>query len=131
VISLCAKLEAELAEFPPAEAAEFLADLGIAEPALHQMIHAAYRALSLISFFTVGSDECRAWAVRENSLAPQAAGAIHSDLERGFIRAVVVSYDDLRTTGGMAAAKLAKRVREEGKNYMVQDGDVMEIRFSV
>lgn len=131
VISVCAKLEEELAELPAAEAAEFLADLGIEEPALHRMIRAAYDALSLISFFTVGSDECRAWTVHRNSHAPQAAAVIHSDLERGFIRAVVVPYHDLHTAGTMAAAKLANKVREEGKGYVVQDGDVIEIRFCV
>jgi GTP-binding protein YchF len=134
VIPLCARLEAELAELmalDPTEAAAFLTDLGIAEPALGRMIHAAYRALALISFFTVGQDECRAWMVRKDSRAPQAASVIHSDMERGFIRAVVVAYEDLRRAGDMAAAKKANRVREEGKNYIVQDGDIIEIRFNV
>jgi len=131
VVSLCAKVEEELAELPMEDAAEFLADLDIAEPALNQMIRAAFDALSLITFFTIGNDECRAWTVRRDAPAPEAAGAIHSDLQRGFIRAVVVAYDELRAAGDMAAAKQANRVREEGKNYQIKDGDVMEIRFSV
>jgi GTP-binding protein YchF len=131
VVVLCAKLEEELAQLSLEEAAEFLADLGIAEPALNQMIRASFAALSLVTFFTIGHDECRAWTVRRDAPAPEAAGAIHSDLQRGFIRAVVVAYDDLRAAGDMAAAKRTNRVREEGKNYLVKDGDVMEIRFSV
>jgi GTP-binding protein YchF len=131
VVVLCAKLEEELAQLSLDEAAEFLSDLGIAEPALNRMIRASFAALSLITFFTIGHDECRAWTVRRDAPAPEAAGAIHSDLQRGFIRAVVVSYDDLRVAGDMAAAKRANRVREEGKKYRVKDGDVLEIRFSV
>jgi ribosome-binding ATPase YchF (GTP1/OBG family) len=105
--------------------------MGIAEPALHQMIRASYGALDLHSFFTVGEDECRAWAVRKGSTAPVAAGVIHSDLQRGFIRAEVTPYDDLIAAGSMAAAKQANKVRLEGKGYEVQDGDILEIRFSV
>jgi GTP-binding protein YchF len=131
VIGLCASVEEELAELDPAEAAEFLADLGIEEPALHLMIRASYSALDLQSFFTVGPDECRAWAVRKGALAPEAAGAIHSDLQRGFIRAEVTAYDDLIAAGSLAAAKADNKVRLEGKAYEVQDGDVIEIRFSV
>jgi len=130
-VALCASVEEELAELEVAEAAEFLADLGIAEPALNQMIRASYDALDLQSFFTVGEDECRAWAVRKGSPAPVAAGVIHSDLQRGFIRAEVTAYDDLIEAGSMAAAKLVNKVRLEGKGYEVQDGDILEIRFSV
>jgi GTP-binding protein YchF len=131
VVALCASVEEELAELDPAEAAEFLADMGIEEPALNLMIRASYGALDLQSFFTVGPDECRAWAVRRNALAPEAAGAIHSDLQRGFIRAEVTGYDDLIEAGSLSAAKAANKVRLEGKSYVVQDGDVIEIRFSV
>jgi len=131
VVSLCASVEAELAELDEADIAEFLADLGIEERASNRMIQAAYGALKLHSFFTVGPDECRAWAVRAGATAPEAAGAIHSDLQRGFIRAEVTAYDDLIAAGDMAAAKVANKVRLEGKAYVVQDGDIVEIRFSV
>ncbi len=131
VVSLCAAVEAELAELEPAEAAEFLTDLGIDEPAVNRMIRAAYHALDLQSFFTVGPDECRAWPVGRGATAPEAAGAIHSDLQRGFIRAETTAYDDLMAAGSMAAAKAANKVRLEGKAYQVQDGDILEIRFSV
>ncbi len=131
VVSICAAVEEELAELAPGEAAEFLADLGIAEPAAHRMIRAAYAALDLHSFFTVGPDECRAWTVRRGALAPTAAGVIHSDLERGFIRAEVCAYDDLVAAGTHAAAKAAGKVHLEGKGYEVKDGDIIEIRFNV
>ena len=131
VIALCAKVEEELAELSPQEQSEFLAGLGLDEPALHRMIRAAYGALDLQSFFTYGEDECRAWAVRKGMLAPQAAGVIHSDMERGFIRAEVCAYDDLMAAGDMAAARAAGKVRLEGKSYQVQDGDILTIRFSV
>lgn len=131
VVSLCATMEEELAELEAEEAQEFLADLGIEEPALNQMIRAAYGALDLQSFFTVGPDECRAWPVRRGSTAPVAAGVIHSDLQRGFIRAEVTAYEDLIEAGGLSEAKAANKVRLEGKSYVVQDGDILEIRFSV
>jgi GTP-binding protein YchF len=131
VVAVCASIEEELAQLEPAEAAEFLADLGIDEPAAHRMIRASYGALDLLSFFTVGPDECRAWTVRKGATAPEAAGRIHSDLERGFIRAETTAYDDLMAAGSMAAAKQASKVRLEGKGYVVRDGDILEIRFSV
>ena len=131
VVALCATMEAELAQLAPGDAAEFLADLGIEEPAVNRMIRAAYGALDLQSFFTVGPDECRAWAVRRGALAPEAAGVIHSDLQRGFIRAETTAYLDLISAGSLPAAKAANKVRLEGKAYTVQDGDVLEIRFSV
>ena len=131
VVGLCASVEEELAELDPAEAAEFLSDMGVEEPALNLMIRASYSALDLQSFFTVGPDECRAWAVRKGALAPEAAGAIHSDLQRGFIRAEVTAYDDLIAAGSLSAAKADNKCRLEGKGYEVQDGDVIEIRFSV
>jgi ribosome-binding ATPase YchF (GTP1/OBG family) len=131
VVALCASVEEEIAELDEADAVEFLADLGIQERALDRMIQASYGALNLQSFFTVGPDECRAWAVRKGATAPVAAGAIHSDLQRGFIRAEVTAYDDLISSGDLAAAKAANLVRLEGKAYVVQDGDILEIRFSV
>jgi ribosome-binding ATPase len=131
VVDLCARAEAEIAQLPVEERGEFLADLGIAEPALPRTIRAAYRALGLQSFFTVGEDECRAWTVRQGALAPEAAGVIHSDLERGFIRAEVCAYEELVGAGGLAEAKRANLVRLEGKAYEVRDGDVLNIRFSV
>jgi len=130
-VTLCAQVEEELAELDPEDAQEFLADLGIEEPAAHRMIRASYAALDQHSFFTVGPDECRAWTIRRGALAPTAAGAIHSDLERGFIRAEVCAYDDLMAAGSHSAAKAAGHVRLEGKSYEVKDGDVIEIRFNV
>jgi GTP-binding protein YchF len=131
VVSVCATMEEELAELDPAEAQEFLSDMGVEEPATGLMIRASYGALNLQSFFTVGPDECRAWPVRKGATAPVAAGVIHSDLQRGFIRAEVTAYDDLVAAGSLAAAKAANKVRLEGKAYVVQDGDILEIRFSV
>lgn len=131
VVCVSAAVEEDLSALDPAEAAEFLADLGVTEPASHLMIRAAYGALDQHSFFTVGPDECRAWTVRRGALAPTAAGAIHSDLERGFIRAEVCAYDDLIAAGSHAAAKAASKVRLEGKQYVVKDGDIIEIRFNV
>ena len=131
VVSLCATMEEELAELDPEDAREFLADLGIEEPAKNLMIRASYGALNLQSFFTVGPDECRAWPVPKGATAPMAAGVIHSDLQRGFIRAEVTPYEDLIAAGGMAEAKAANKMNLEGKNYIVQDGDILEIRFSV
>jgi len=131
VIALSAKTEAELVQLSEEEAAEFMGVLGIAEPGLVRMIRLSYATLGLISFFTVGPDEVRAWTVPEGALAPQAAGAIHSDLERGFIRAEVISYEDLARTGGMPKAKELGLLRTEGRDYRVRDGDVVNIRFSV
>ncbi len=131
VLGLCARVEEELAELSSADAAEFLTDLGITEPAVNLMIRAVYGALSLQSFFTVGEDECRAWTVRRGTQAPGAAGVIHTDMQRGFIRAEVTAYADLAAAGSLAAAKGANKVRLEGKNYVVQDGDILSIRFSV
>ena len=130
-VDLCAKVEEELAELSDEERMEFLADLGIEQPAAHRLIRSAYRSLGLLSFFTVGEDECRAWTVREGALAPEAAGVIHSDLQRGFIRAETCTYDDLVAEGGLAEVKKANRMRLEGKSYPVKDGDVLNIRFNV
>ncbi|MCL1862951.1 MAG: redox-regulated ATPase YchF [Defluviitaleaceae bacterium] len=127
----CAKLEAEIATLDPEEKEMFLADMGISENGLARLISAGYELLGLISFLTAGPKEVRAWTVRQNSKAPQAAGKIHSDLERGFIRAEVVAYDDLIAAGTYAAAKEKGQVRVEGKEYIVKDGDVLLIRFNV
>lgn len=131
VVALSAKIESELAALPEAEAAEFLAMLGIREPGLTRMIRLSYEVLGLVSFFTVGPDEVRAWTVRRDTPAPEAAGAIHSDLERGFIRAEVVAYDDLIAAGTMAKARERGLLRTEGRDYRVRDGDIVNVRFSV
>jgi hypothetical protein len=131
VIPVCAKLEAEIAELPEAEAAVFRADLGLHESALERVLRATYQLLGLISFFTVGEDEVRAWTVPQDATALQAAGAIHSDLERGFIRAEVVRWDDLLRVGSEAAAKKEALMRTEGKTATVIDGDVVHVLFNV
>ena len=130
-ITLCAPLEAEIAQLPPEDRATFLADYGIEEPARDRFISAAYKLLDLISFLTVGPDEVRAWPIRRGTKAPQAAGKVHSDIERGFIRAEVVAYTDLTTAGSYAACRPLGQVRLEGKEYIVKDGDVIDYRFSV
>ncbi len=131
ILPICAELEMELSQLEPDERLEFLDDLGIAESGLDRLIHESYALLGLISFLTAGKDECRAWTVRRGSTAPVAAGKIHSDLQRGFIRAEVVGFEDLRTCGSMANAKAQGLFRVEGKNYIVQDGDVINILFNV
>ncbi len=131
VLSLCGKIEMEIAQLPPDEAAVFLADLGIAEPASHKLIRLSYDLLGLISFLTAGEDEVRAWTIRKGTDAQRAAGKIHSDIERGFIRAEVVAYDDFITHGSLAAARDKGLVRLEGKTYEVKDGDIINFRFNV
>lgn len=131
VIPVCAQLEAEIAELEPEEKKMFLDDLGIAESGLDRLIKASYALLGLISFLTAGEDECRAWTIRQGTKAPQAAGKIHTDFERGFIRAEVVAYDDLVANGSMAAAKEKGLVRSEGKEYVMHDGDIVLFRFNV
>ncbi len=131
VLSLCAAVEAEIAELAPSEQPEFLASLGLSEPARARFIRAAYHLLDLISFFTVGEDEVRAWPIRRGDRAPRAAGRIHSDLERGFIRAEVTHYDDFIALGSEARARHEGKLRLEGKEYVVQDGDILNIRFAV
>lgn len=131
VVAVCAKIEAEIAELPADEAAAFRADLGVAEPALDRVIRATYELLGLISFFTVGPDEVRAWTIPAGTHAPQAAGAIHSDLERGFIRAEVIEWDRLLSAGSEANAKKQGIMRTEGKDYVVKDGDVLHVLFNV
>jgi len=131
VLSLCAAVEAEIAELDPAEQPEFLASLGLKEPARTRFIRAAYHLLDLVSFFTVGEDEVRAWPIHRGDKAPRAAGRIHSDLERGFIRAEVVHYDDFMALGSEARARQEGKLRLEGKEYVVKDGDILNIRFAV
>lgn len=131
VITVCARAEEEIAELEEEDKADFLEALGIEESGLDQLIRAAYDLLGLATYFTAGVQEVRAWTFKKGMKAPQCAGVIHSDFERGFIRAETVSYEDLKENGSMAAAKEAGRVRLEGKDYVVQDGDVMLFRFNV
>ena len=129
--AISAALEAEVAGLEPDEAAELLRGFGIEEPGLDRVIAACYGAMDLITFLTTGEDETRAWEVRRGARAPEAAGVIHSDLERGFIRAEVVAYDDLVAAGSWDAAKANGKLRVEGKDYEVKEGDVLHVRFAV
>jgi len=131
VAALGGKIEAELAQLSEADAALFMEDLGIAEPSRGRVIHLTYALLGLFSFFTAGEDECRAWTLRHGANAVDAAAAIHSDLARGFIRAEVVTYDDLMACGSIAEARKRGLLRSEGKTYAVRDGDVIEVLFNV
>ena len=131
VVFLSAAIEEELGELEESEREGFMADLGLTEPATHRLSRSAYECLGLISFFTCGPDEVRAWSLTRGSTAPEAAGRIHTDLERGFIRAETISYDELVKAGSEKAAKEAKLYKLNGKDYIVRDGDVIEIRFNV
>jgi len=131
VIPVCAKLEAEIAELPAEDKQAFLEDLGIAESGLDRLIKASYTLLGLISFLTGGEDECRAWTIVRGTKAPQAAGKIHTDFERGFIRAEVIAFEDLKACGNMTAAREKGLIRSEGKEYVMKDGDVVLFRFNV
>ncbi len=131
VFTISAKMEEEIAELDDDEKAEFLADLGLSESGLDKLIRASYSLLGLISYLTAGPTESRAWTITKGTKAPQAAGKIHSDFERGFIKAEIVSYTDLIESGSMAAAKEKGLVRQEGKEYVVQDGDVILFKFNV
>jgi GTP-binding protein YchF len=131
VAALGGKIEAELAQLAEADAALFMEDLGIAEPSRGRVIRLTYALLGLFSFFTAGEDECRAWTLRRGATAVDAAAAVHSDLARGFIRAEVVTYDDLVACGSMAEARKRGLLRSEGKTYAVRDGDVIEVLFNV
>lgn len=130
-LPICAKIEQEIGELPEEDKAMFLEELGLAESGLDRLIKCSYALLGLISFLTCGPDECRAWTIRKGTKAPQAAGKIHSDFERGFIRAEIVAFDDLKACGSMAAAKEKGLVRSEGKEYVMKDGDVTLFRFNV
>jgi ribosome-binding ATPase len=131
VVPVCAAIEAEIAQLPEAERAEFLRDLGLKEPGLNRVIRGAYELLGLLTYFTAGPKEVRAWTVRAGSTAPQAAGVIHTDFERGFIRAEVIAFEDYVNYRGEAGAREAGRLRLEGKEYIVREGDVMHFRFNV
>jgi ribosome-binding ATPase YchF (GTP1/OBG family) len=130
-VVISAAIEAEIATLPPEERDAFLSDLGLHETGLNRMIHAAYELLGLITFYTVGPKEARAWTVHRGAKAPVAAGEIHTDFERGFIRAETISYDDYIKFDGETGARDAGKLRSEGKDYVVQDGDVMLFRFNV
>ena len=130
-VVISAAIEAEIATLDEADRAAFLADLGLEETGLTRVIRAGYELLGLITFFTAGPKESRAWTVRRGAKAPEAAGAIHTDFERGFIRAETIAFDDFLACGGEAGAKDAGKMRAEGKEYVVQDGDVLLFRFNV
>ena len=131
VVPVCAKIEAELAELEPAERAEFLESMGMKEPGLNAIIREGYNLLGLLTYFTAGEKECRAWTVTEGATAPEAAGVIHTDFQKGFIRAEVQKYEDVVRLGSEAAVKEAGLYKVEGKEYVVKDGDVMFFRFNV
>jgi GTP-binding protein YchF len=130
-VAVYASIEAETTEMEPEEARALLEEFGVSEPGLERVIAAGYGALDLITFLTTGEDETRAWEVRRGAKAPEAAGVIHTDLERGFIRAEVISYDELVALGSMDAAKAGGKLRVEGKDYVVQEGDILHVRFAV
>ncbi len=129
-VVISAKIEAELAELSPEERKTYLAELGLAEPGLNRLIHEGYKLLGLITYFTAGPKEARAWTVPQGTRAPQAAGVIHTDFEKGFIRAETIAYDDYVALAGEAGARDAGKLRLEGKDYVVKDGDVLHFRFA-
>jgi len=131
VVAVCAAIEAELAELDDADKTEFLAEMGLSEPGLDRVVRAGYRLLHLQTYFTAGVKEVRAWTIPVGATAPQAAGVIHTDFERGFIRAEVIAYDDFVACRGEQGAKEAGKLRLEGKDYVVQEGDVIHFRFNV
>ena len=130
VVVISARIEEEVAQLPPTERTEFLSHLGLAEPGLNRLIRAGYALLGLITFFTAGPKEARAWTVQKGARAPEAAGVIHTDFEKGFIRAETIAYDDYKSLNGEAGARDAGKLRLEGKDYVVADGDVMHFRFN-
>ena len=130
-VAICSKVEAEIQQLPAGERADFLATVGLTEPGLNKLVREGFALLGLQSYFTVGEDECRAWVIRKGLRAPQAAGAIHTDFERGFIKAEVIRWDELLRHGSEAAAKSRGAMRVEGKDYVVQDGDVIHFLFNV
>jgi GTP-binding protein YchF len=131
IVVICGELEAQISQLPPAERADFLNEMGLEESGLSALIRAAYKLLDLETFFTAGPKEARAWTINKGSKGPQAAGKIHSDFERGFIRAETIAYNDYVSLGGEPGAKAAGKMRSEGKDYVVQDGDVILFRFNV
>jgi GTP-binding protein YchF len=130
-VAICSKVEAEIQQLPAAERADFLATVGLSEPGLNKLVREGFTLLGLQSYFTAGEDECRAWVVKKGARAPQAAGVIHTDFERGFIKAEVIRWDELLKFGSESAAKSKGALRIEGKEYVVQDGDVMHFMFNV
>ena len=131
-LPICAKLEADIAELDdPDEKAMFMEELGVEESGLDRLIRSSYALLGLISFLTAGSDECRAWTIKRGTKAPQAAGKIHTDFERGFIRAEVIAFEDMKSCGTMVSAKSKGLVRSEGKEYVMKDGDIVNFLFNV
>ena len=131
VVAISASIEAEIAALPVEDQADFLEESGLDEPGLHRLIRQAYSLLDLITYFTAGPKEVRAWTIRRGTLAPGAAGKIHTDFERGFIRAEVMGWNDLIELGSEAAVKAKGLLRSEGKEYVVKDGDVIHFRFNV
>jgi GTP-binding protein YchF len=131
VVAVCAAIEADIAELDAEEADEFLQEMGLEEPGLNRVIHAGYRLLHLQTYFTAGPQEVRAWTIRVGDTAPRAAGRIHTDFEKGFIRAEVVAFDDFIAGNGEQGAKDAGKWRLEGKDYVMQEGDVVHFRFNV
>jgi len=131
VVAVCAAIEAEIAQLEEADRADFLQELGLEEPGLNRVIRAGYKLLGLQTYFTAGPKEVRAWTVRIGATAPQAAGVIHTDFEKGFIRAEVIAYDDYVANKGEQGAKEVGKLRLEGKEYVVHEGDVMHFRFNV
>ena len=131
VIPMCNQLEAEIAELDFEEGMEFLKDMGLEEPGLNKLIRESYKMLSLITYFTAGEKEVRAWTTKQGSTAPEAAGVIHTDFQKGFIRAETIAYDDYVEHSGELGAKEAGKLRSEGNEYIVKDGDVMHFRFNV
>lgn len=131
ILSLRGKLEMEIAQLPPEEARVFLAEYGIEESGLERVIHTSYQLLGLISFFTIGPDEVRAWTVPMRTTAYAAAGEIHTDIQKGFIRAEVIAWDELIALGGLSEARAKGRLRLEGRDYLLQDGEVMHVRFNI
>ena len=131
VVAVCAAIESEIAVLDDDEKQEFLDDLGLDEPGLNRVIHSGYSLLDLQTFFTIGPKEARAWTIRTGSTAPQGAGKIHTDFEKGFIRAEVIGYEDYIACNGEAGAKEAGKWRLEGKEYVMQEGDVVHFRFNV
>lgn len=130
-VVICAKIEAEIMQLPPGDRADFLESVGLEEPGLDKVIRTGYAMLDLITYFTVGKQEVRAWTIKRGTKAPGAAGVIHTDFERGFIKAEVIKYDDMVSLGSEQAVKAAGKMRMEGKEYVVEDGDIMHFRFNV
>lgn len=130
-VVISAAIEAEIAQLPEEEVGDYLEAMGLTEPGLDRLIRAGYELLDLITYFTVGPKEARAWTILRGYKAPQAAGVIHTDFEKGFIRAQTIAYDDFVRLGGESAAKDAGKARDEGKEYVVQDGDIMMFKFNV